>query len=229
MQIVSKYLLVFIFFTLHNLFALDFTKKEADFTFRGEYNRALVYSVELSALGAVELNGRYIFKGGLALGSSGGSADIKMCFQGGVGQLFKVPLYAGLAYFYNGLPEFETHQQTLLPVVAYKGRRAGIAVGTSLMFTSFFGERALFETVLSFSAYFNFINSEKMLIGIGIANFNDFYAGLMGSYWFALNSLISLNDRWSLINGIELLQSGSTALAANFYGIVYRAGVKVAW
>lgn len=217
------------FFLLYNLFALDFTKKEADFTFRGEYNRTLIFSSGFSALSAFELNGRYIFKGGLALGSAGDGLDIKMCIHGGIGPLFKMPLYIILAYIYNGLPEYETHQHTLLPFISVKGRLAGIAIGPSLQFTGFFDEKALFEYILSFSAYFNFINNEKILIGIDIANFNDFYAGLMGSYSLSLNSLIRLNEKWSLINVIELLQSGSSVLAANFYGIAYRGGVRLAW
>jgi len=225
----QKFIPIIFFFLLYNLFAIDFTKKEADFTFKGEYNRALAFSAEFSALSVFELNGRYAVKGGLALGSTGGGADIKMCIQGGIRPLLKIPLYASLAYIYNGLPEYETHQHTLLPVVSFEGQRAGIAVGISLLFTSFFGEKALFESILSFSAYFNFINNEKMLIGISIANFNDFYAGLWGSYFLALNSQIRFSKKWSLINGIEVLQSGSTALTANFYGIVYRAGIKIIW
>jgi hypothetical protein len=64
---------------------------------------------------------------------------------------------------------------------------------------------------------------------MGLANFSDFYAGTMGAYSHSLNSLIRLGKHWSLINNIELLQSGSVALAANFYGIAYRGGFRFTW
>ena len=219
------------FFMLHNLSALDIqiTGKEAGLDIRGEYNRALLYSMDCSVLGAVELNKWYALKSGFSLGNTGGGSDIKAFVRNQIGPLFNHPLHFSLAYIYNGLPDYETHMHTLLPLVAFYGRWAGIAFGPGLRFTSFFGEKPLFESMLSCAVYVNFVNNQRLCIGMGLANFSDFSVGTMGSYFHSLNSLIHLSEHWSLINAIELLQSGSVALAANFYGIAYRGGVRFTW
>ena len=224
------FLLVFLLL-LQNLQALDIqiTGKEAGFDFRGEYNRALLFLMDFSAFGVMELNDRYTVKGGLSLGNMEDGVDIKTFTKGGIGPLFGTPLRFDLAYIYNGLPAYETHTHTLLPVASFNGRWAGIAIGTGLRFTRFFGEPSFFESMLSFSVYVNFIDKEKLRIGMSWANFNDFFAGTMGSYSLGLNSAVTLNEQWSLANDIELLQSGGGTLAANFYGIVYRGGVRFTW
>jgi hypothetical protein len=215
---------------LNNLPAdVQITEKEAGFDFRGEYNRALVYSMDFSVLGALELNDLYTFSNGISLGDTGGEIDIKAFTQGRIGPLFGKPLHFSLAYIYNGLPAYESHAHTILPLVTFGGRWVGITIGPGFRFTSFFGEKPLFESMLSFAGYANFINNKKLCIGMGLANFSDFYAGTMGAYFHSLNTLIRINDRWSLINNIELLQSGSVALTANFYGIAYRGGVRFKW
>jgi hypothetical protein len=228
-----KYIsLIFSLLTLtQSLSALDIniTGKEAGFLFRGEYNRALIYELDLSAFGAIELNGRYSVKGGLALGNTGGEFDLKTLVQGQIGPLFKRPFYASLTYIYNGMPSYDVHSHTLLPFVSYKGRRAGISLGPGLRFTRFFGESSLFESMLSFSVYLNFINNEKLRIGISWANFDSFYAGNMGAYSLRANSLIRVNKRLAVVNDVEVLQSGSVGLAANFYGIAYSGGISLSW
>ena len=195
----------------------------------GEYNRALLASIDVSAFAAVELNDLYTVKGGLALGGIGDSFDIKTLVQGRIGPLFDTPLHFSLAYVYNGLPAWEAHSHTLLPFVSYNGRRAGIAVGPGLRFTRFSGVSTVFESTLSFSAYVNFLDREKLCMGIGIANFSDSVVGNMGAYNISVNSLLRFNKQWSMINNLELVQSGSVALAANFYGIAYRGGVRYTW
>lgn len=219
------------FLILYNLPALDLqiTGKEAGIDFRGEYNRALLHSADFSALGSVEMNELYTFSGGVSMGNTGGGFDIKTFTKGRIGPLFGQPLFFSLAYIYNGLPAYEAHTHIIVPMAAFNGRWAGIAIGPGLCFTRFFAEKAVFESMLSASVYVNFICNEKLRIGMSLANFSDYYAGTMGSYSFGLNSLIHLSEKWSLINNIELLQSGSVALSANFYGIAYRGGVRFAW
>jgi len=51
----------------------------------------------------------------------------------------------------------------------------------------------------------------------------------MGAYSLCLYSAVAINKQWSIINDIELLQSGSVGLSANFYGINWRGGVKFTW
>ena len=226
------FFLLIVFFIAHNLSALDLqiTGKEAGLDFRVEYNRALLYSIDyLSSFAGVELNNRYAFKSGFSLGDTGGGFDIKLFTQGKIGPLFRVPLHFTLAYLYNGLPGYETHIHTILPLASLNGRWVGITTGPGLRFTGFFGESPVFESMLSFSAYVNFINNNLLRIGLRWANFSDFFAGNMGSYSLCLNSLVRVSKQWAIINDLELLQSGSVALAANFYGLAYRGGVRVSW
>ena len=224
-----KYLWVFFLLPLNLPADIQTAGNEAGFEFRGEYNRATRHSIDVSAFTTMPLNSWYAVGGGIALGETGGSFDIKAFAQNTIGPLFNWPLYISLSYIYNGLPAWETHSHTLLPLISWKGRWAGIALGPGLRFTNFFGEPPLFEAMLSASVYVNFIDNRKLRIGMGPANFNDFYAGNMGAYALNLNSLVRLTEQWSIINTIELLQSGSVALAQNFYGIAYRGGVQYKW
>ena len=229
-----KYLWVFFLLPLNLPADIQTAGNEAGFDFRGEYNRALIHSIDVSAFAAVALNNWYTVGGGIALGetggrTTGGSFDIKAFAQNTIGPLFDKPLYVSLSYIYNGLPAWETHSHTLLPIISWKGQWAGIALGPGLRFTNFFGEPSMFEAMLSASVYVNFINNKKLRMGMGLANFNDFYAGNMGAYALNLNSLIRLTEQWSISNVIELLQSGSVGLAHNFYGIAYRGGIRYKW
>ena len=232
--VLRKSLPLALLFLVQNLSALDLqnieiTKKEAGFDFRGEYNKTLNHSIDFSALGSIELNEQFKFKSGLALGNTGGGFDIKTFIQSGIGPLFNRPLYASLSYVYNGLPDYESHAHIILPFVSYNGQRAGISIGPNFRFNRYFGELSVFESTLSFLIYVYLINYDKLRIGMNVANFNDFYVGLFGSYFLNLNSLIRINNQWSIVNDIELLQSGGTALTTNFYGIVYRGGVRFSW
>ena len=223
------YLIIF-FLLLQNLFAqnLEITGKEVGCDFRGEYSRSLIYSIGFAGTGAIELNDMYTFKAGLSLGGTGDSFDIKVFTQGQIGPLVNI-LNFSLSYIYNGLSAYEYHTHTLLPVVSVCGHWVGISTGSGLRFTRFFGETTLFESILSFSGYVNFINNEKIVIGMKIANFSNFHVGNMGSYSYTFNSLIHLNDQWAIINDLEFLQTGSIGLAASFYGIVYKGGVRFTW
>lgn len=214
-----------------NIFALDIeiTEKEAEAYYKNEYNRSFNYYGELSVIGSIELNSRYVFKSGFSIGFSQDITDIKLFTKAAIEPFKGIPLNLSLAWNYNGLPEYEAHSHTILPVISYNTQRAGIAAGISFRFSSFYGESALFESILSFSGYFNFINNESLCIGIICANFNDFSAGNMGSYSLCLNSEVKINNSWSIVNDIELLQSGSAGLSANFYGIAWRTGVKFTW
>ena len=209
--------------------AIRITGKEAGFDMGVEYNRALGFFEDFSVLGSLELNDRYTVKGGLSLGKTEDGIDIKAFTLSRMFPKAGKSLHLDLAYIYNGLPAYKTHTHAILPLVSFSGRWVGISFGTSFRFTSFFGEPALFESMLSFSGYVNFLNREKLRIGMRFANFRDFYAGNTGSYSLSLNCLIRFNEKWSLINDVELLQSGSIALAANLYGIAYRGGVRFTW
>lgn len=228
----QKGLLPLLFFlAVHNIHAFDMeiTGKTIEGYSRKEYNRTSLYYGELSSIGAIALNDRYVFKSGISIGKTAVDTDIKLCNSARFDPFAGKPLQIAAAYLYTGLPEYRTHAHTILPVIAYNARWAGIGIGTGLRFTSFSGEPALFEAVLSFSGYVNFICKEALRIGIRCANFNDFSAGNMGSYALTLNSAVRLTKNWSIMNDLELMQSGSVALSAGFYGIAWRGGAQFTW
>jgi len=71
--------------------------------------------------------------------------------------------------------------------------------------------------------------TDSLRIGLKAANFSDFTSYNFGAYFLNLNSAIRLNKKISLINEIEIHQSGSSTLASTFYGLIYRGGVALLW
>ena len=214
-----------------NICALDIdtTGKEVGAYLGLEYNRNFYYYGELSIIGAVELNNRYTIKGGFSFGKTEYDTDIKSFIGARFNPLTDKPLNLSFSYIYNGLPEYDAHVNTLLPVVSYNTGRAGITIGTNFRLTSFLVEPAVFESMLAFSGYVNFINNEDLCIGISCANFDDFSAGNMGAYSLILNVSVCPNRNWSIINDIKLMQSGSVGLSANYYGLAWRGGARFKW
>ncbi|MCL2270051.1 MAG: hypothetical protein FWC24_01780 [Treponema sp.] len=231
-SIISKVLLALVFFLylpdIH-AFDIEITGKEIEGFARGEYNRGFYYYGEISSTGVVEFNDRYAVKSGISLGKTAFDADVKAFASVRFSPLARKPLHLTAAYIFNGLPEYKAYAHTILPAVFYNARRAGIGVGTCFRFTSFFSEPALFEAVLSLSSYFNFINRESLRIGITCANFNDFTARNMGAYTYALNTAVRINKNWTVINDVELIQGGSVAMSAAFYGVAWKGGAKFTW
>ncbi|GHV81624.1 hypothetical protein AGMMS49991_01820 [Spirochaetia bacterium] len=226
----SKITLLFIFCLLvSKAYCLDFSipGMELGAAFKPEYNRSLGFCWDISAFGSLKLNKLAAVKGGLALGMTGPGFDIDTYISGEVDMPFWSPLSFGLSYIYNGLPGYKTNVHTLLPAFSIKGKWAGITVGPALRFTGF-DSAVFFEYTLAASAFANFYNTEKLRIGIRAANFNDFSAGNFGSYSLNLNSLVRF-EQISLINEIELYQSGSSGLTSNFYGIAYKGGILFTW
>jgi len=221
------------FLCVGGVHALDvqITDKEAGTDFRAEYNQALIFCGDFLAFGGIELNKRYAVNGGLALGWLADDFEMTLFSSARVRPLINIPLDIKLAYNYNGLPgrAYDIHTHSLLPYVSYSGRWGGAAVGVNLRFTSFFGEKALFESMLSFSAYVNVINNEKLRIGIRCSNFDDFYIKNMGAYSLSLCSVIRITGQWSIANDLEFMQTGGTGLSTVFYGIAYRGGVRYTW
>ena len=220
-----------IFVCVHEIHALDIevTGKQAEAHIRGEYNRNYNFSGDISALGAVELNNRLAVNTGFSIGWAEGITDIKAFSGARLGFLTKWPLGVGFSWIYNGLPEYETHSHTLLPVFYYNAKYGGITIGPGFRFTSFFKEPSIFETTLSISVYANFVNNEKLRVGVSIANFNDFQANNFALYSLCFNSAVRINRRWSLLNELELKQSGGDGLTAAFYGIAARGGARFTW
>jgi len=210
---------------------IQITQKEAGADLRFESNRSLDYSGDISVFGDIELNSQFGLKSGLALGWVDAGFDIVLFGSVRYAPFAGLPLNANILYNYNGLPGplFNSHTHSLLPYISYNARMAGIAAGINCRFTSYFGEPAIFESMLSFSGYVNFINTDTLLFGLSVANFNDFDIRNMGSYYASLNLAIRLNDQWTFTNGLEFKQAGSIGLSSTFYGFTYRGGVRFTW
>jgi hypothetical protein len=220
-------------------FDFSITGTEVSVYFKPEINRTFYYCWDIDSSASVEFNNRYTIKGGVSLGqldtvfdvSTFAAADFDLSrltgrffFCGGGGRLG-----ASLAYIYNGIPEYKTQSHAILPVVSIKGKWVGISVGTSLRFTEFDNNFTLFESNMALAVYVNFYNTDAFRIGLKCANFSDFSAGDFGAYSLNLNSIIRITKLLSIISEIELYQSGSIGLAANFYAVAFRAGVVFKW
>jgi len=226
-----KVIMLVFFICAREIHALDIeiTGKEVEAHLRGEYNRNYYFSGDISAISAIELNNRLKFRTGVSVGWAEGITDLKIFTNARFGLLKKQPLGLELSWMYNGLPEYETHSHTLLPVVFFNAKYGGITIGPGFRFTSFFKKPAIFQPTLSISVYANFINNEKLRLGISLANFNDFQANNFALYSLYFNSAIHIRRRWSLLNELELKQSGGDGLTAAFYGVALRTGAKFTW
>jgi hypothetical protein len=229
-KITIFFLLVFLI-AARNLHSADIqiSDTETDFLFAPEYNRAFKFCWDISALGRIKLNGRHTIKTGVAMGAVGTVFEMK-AFAGGEAALpIGIPLFIGLSYNYNGLEEYDHHSHSLPLLVSFQGKRIDAALGVNFRFVSFLGESPLFEPILTASLYVAIIDTHFLRLGLKAANFNDFTYGNLGAYFLNLGTVIYLNENLSLLNELELHQSGSIALASNFYGIVYRGGVTISW
>jgi len=225
---VKIFFLIF-FISLSNISALNITKGEIEAYLRGEYNRVFNYYGDISAIGSLELNNIFAFRLGFSLGKSAASTNIKTHASAAVTPFFGIPLGFSVMYMYNAIPDYDNHSHTILPLVSFNTKRAGISLGSSLRLTSFFMEEAQFESILSFFAYFNFVNNDKLCFGIGVANFSDFQAKNFGAYSLNFNAAIRLDDTWQILNELEFSQSGGDGLSSVFFGFGWKGGVKYSW
>jgi hypothetical protein len=158
-----KTLIIFVFFVaVHNLFSADLyiTGKELELFFSPEYNRTFNFCWNLSVSGIVNLNDRHAIKSGLAMGFAENIPEIKGFAGGEAAFPFNIPLYIGLAYNYNGLPEYDNHTHSIPALLSYKGKRAGACLGINSRFSSFFGESPVFEPALIASLYLILIKTD---------------------------------------------------------------------
>jgi hypothetical protein len=163
---------------LSSIYSLDIaiSRSELELKITPEYNRSFYFCWDIMAVGSLEINNLVTIKGGLAMGMTGITFDINTVISGEVDLPFWSPLFFGLGYTYNGLPGYKTNTHTLLPAVSVRGKWAGITIGPALRFTGF-DSVVIFEPLLAVSAFANFYNTEKLRIGIRVANFSEFMAG----------------------------------------------------
>jgi len=206
------------------------TGGEIDVSLRNEYNRGFGYCWDLSAAGGVGLRDMFALRGGLSVGSlSNVTADIKAFSSAGVDPFSNMPLRFSLSYIYNGLPRYGVHTQSVIPAVSYRVSRVAMSYGPCFRFASFFGEPAQYELINSFSASVDIISNGKRRLDAIVGNFSDFCAKNMGAYSLKLNYAEFIAGNWAVVNEAEFLQSGSDALTADFYGLVWRGGARYSW
>jgi len=210
---------------------VDITARELGLNVRGETNQTFTSCSDLALSGALEINDRFTFREGFAVGKLDNDTEIKLFTSGHAALLSIIPLYANFAYRYYSLPgeNYQFFANSFLPSVSLNGRRAGITLGVNLRFTHFFDEPAIFEPALAFLTYVNVINNDSMRIGLSWANFSELYMGNMGAYFIKLDTVIRISERWSMLGAFELLQSGGDGLSSTFYGIAYGGGARYAW
>ncbi|MDR3115996.1 MAG: hypothetical protein LBU25_10820 [Treponema sp.] len=230
--LVTGFLVVVPFLSLSNLYGFDLriTEAELGLAYRPEYTRVFTYSWDISCFGSLELNERLTVKSGLALGQVGSVFGIHTFANAAFAlPVPVVPLSVKAAYIYNGIPDYTTHIHSILPALEVKGKWAGIAVGPSLRFTLFDQDPPIFEPIIAISGFVHVFYTEQLRIGITSGNYRDFVSGNMGSYSIGLTSQGNITKRISLINELEILQTGSVGLVANIYGAAYRGGVLLHW
>jgi hypothetical protein len=209
--------------------ALTVTAMETELDFAPEHNRVFGRCLTLSASSSLELNQRYAFRWGLSLWKTAGAWEIDAAAGFQAKLLANLPLYASVSYFFNALPPYEAISHTALPLLGFRFRYGGFALGTTLRFSSFFGEGAIFESVTAFEGYVNFYNTEAFRIGLRCANYGAFTAGNFGAWRFCLDSRVRVTKLFSLLNTLELLQTGSITLGSELYGLVYAMGALFRW
>jgi hypothetical protein len=213
-------------------FALELSGVELGLTVHPEYNRSMYFSWDAGVFGLLELNRSFVFEGGLALGQIWDIMDIDAHVSGEFAFPFLrdyVPMNVKLAYIYNGMPDYETHIHTLLPLFSINWRWLGGSLGQTLRFTRFAGNPALFEPILAYRVYVNFYHTEESEVGISLANFDDYAANNLGAYFYVFYNRVRLNPLVSLSNELRIDISGTSAYPTSIYGMSYRGGVIFTW
>jgi hypothetical protein len=208
---------------------METTEREIEYRVDGEYNKSFNTNLKFALLGALELDNIYLLRGGISFGNIENNTDIKFFGAAGIAPLPRIPLEFSVLYIYNGIPEYEVHTNTLMPVITYNFKRVGISVGYNFRVTSFFGTDILFETVLSFAFNIIFIDNDTLKLALRMSNFNDFQAGNMGSYTLNFYSGIHLDENWIIVSELEVIPSGIGSGTTVLYGIALRAGVRYSW
>jgi hypothetical protein len=214
-------------------FELSITDKNVGIEFHPEYNHSFYYSYDIYIFGLIEFNKSLILSSGIAMGQTWDTFDISAYTS--VEYAFPffrkfVPMNFKFAYMYNGLPDFEVHTHTILPLFSLKWKYGGGSIGYIGRFTYFDKESpALYEPVLAYSVFANFYNTEKATVGVRLSNFDDFSARNLGAYSFYFDNKFNLNEHFSIISNIEIAMSGNVAQITSVYGISFIEGVVFKW
>ena len=224
-------LLPLFFLCFQNAYSLDVQVTDVNVKahFGGNYTRGAHFMGEIAGIGNVELNDTLGFRGGLSVGRTMIDTDINALVNVNYSPFENLSFIFSVAYIYNGLPEYEAHTNSIIPFVSFNARIAGVSLGMNFRFSSHFSESAQFETVLSFYGYINFINNDRLRVGIGAGNLKDFHANNMGAISMNLFAELPIAENLVIINDIEYMQSGMDGLTATLFKMSFNTGVKISW
>ena len=212
-------------------FELKATRAETALFFRPEYNLNFRFTWDIALFGSLELNELLILNGGIAAGQirdiaaidAHGSAEIRFPF------LKLVPLSLKAAYIYNGLPAYNTHIHSLLPLAAIEWRYFGVSAGYLFRYTFFSGNPVLFEPILAYRLFVNFFNTDNVFAGISLENYDDFFADNLGFYSIGLYNRFRLTQLISASSELEINISGNVGRITSIYGLTCKCGIIFTW
>lgn len=238
MKFYNKILPLLLLIISGNIYALDIgiTSKSVEGYAWLEDNNSFGIFGGLSAIGEIELNTFYKFRGGLSLAVFEDNIDLKSFASFNAVPFAKVSkpkfltrLDFTAAWNYNGLFAYEVHSNSFYAFATYNWKRVNLSLGYNLRFTSFLGEESIFEATPMYSFCFKFINNENHYFGLIWGNFNEFQVKNSVDYSYNFFYHVRINDNWKLITNLEFLQSGAIAFTETLYGVVFRAGVRYTW
>jgi len=213
-----------------NAHGIEITNIELEYFLISDFNRTYNFVGGSSAAGKIEFNNRVAVKEGVYLNCFPENANIIKLFTNATYRILaNWPLDVKVAWVYNGLPEYDTHSHAIAPIISWNAKYYGISVGYGARFTSFFGEGALIEHMLPMGVYVNFINNEKLCVGMSLANYTDYQIDSFIAFALAAKASVSISKHFSISNELEFRQSGVDGLTATFHGIVWKGGAKLSW
>jgi len=207
------------------------THREISAGISPEYNRTFLNSLSGNLSGAVELNGIVTCAAGfeygaLGIGRAGGTSLVNAFASADYRLPLRFPLFAGLSYKHNNLPDYEMSTHTLLPLLSFRTEHFGLSLGMANRWTCFFGETASeAEHIIAFRIYGG-LTKGALGFTLAFANYDDFNAQNFGAYFLSARCVYKIRFGLAVINQLALYQSGSSSLAANFYGFAYTGGVS---
>ena len=195
--------------------------------FNPEFNRAFNYCWNFDCYGGIEFNRKLAFDSGFSIGKVGDEYAFNAFADGGWSLNFGRPVSfrANTAYLYNTIPEYKTDIHSIVPYSSLAWRRLDVSMGADLRFTLYDGTYIIFEPIFVFSLRYTIIDTKRLDLDICFFNLDRYLARNSNAYSLSFGSLIHLKGYIYLKNNLELLQTGSGSLAANFYGISYKGGI----
>jgi len=212
-----------------NAQGIKITNMEAEYFLNADFNRTFNFVGGISAAGKIEFNNRLAIKEGIFFGWTEDITIIKLFNNATYRILANWPLEVKFAWVYNGLPDYETHIHAISPFVSWNDKYYGISVGFGFRFTSFFDEGPLLEFLVPMGIYVNFINNEKICVGMSLANYTDFQMDSFIAFALAAKASIMVNEHLSIINELEFRESGADGLTNIVHGVVWKGGAKIKW